>query len=49
MASSFAANGFLGLAPGLASMPGANVGTTPIVQAMWFDIAALGRSSCCSA
>lgn len=41
MASSFAANGFLGLAPGLAVMLGANVGTTLIVQVMSFDIAAL--------
>ncbi len=40
MASSFAANGFLGLAPGLAVMLGANVGTTLIVQVMSFDIAA---------
>lgn len=41
MASSFAANGFLGLAPGLAVMLGANVGTTLIVQVMSFDIAAV--------
>jgi phosphate:Na+ symporter len=39
MATSFAANGFLGLAPGLAVMLGANVGTTLIVQVMSFDIA----------
>jgi phosphate:Na+ symporter len=38
MATSFAANGFLGLAPGLAVMLGANVGTTLIVQVMSFDI-----------
>ncbi|BDU21453.1 Na/Pi cotransporter family protein [Dyella sp. GSA-30] len=38
MAASFAANGFLGLAPGLAVMLGANVGTTLIVQVMSFDI-----------
>lgn len=38
MASSFAASGFLGLAPGLAVMLGANVGTTLIVQVMSFDI-----------
>lgn len=41
MASSFAANGILGLAPGLAVMLGANVGTTLIVQVMTFDIAAI--------
>ena len=39
MATSFAASGFLGLAPGLAVMLGANVGTTLIVQVMSFDIA----------
>lgn len=39
MATSFAANGFLGLAPGLAVMLGANVGTTLIVQVMSFNIA----------
>jgi len=39
MATSFAAGGFLGLAPGLAVMLGANVGTTLIVQVMSFDIA----------
>src|ERR1700761_909405 len=38
MATSFAASGFLGLAPGLAVMLGANVGTTLIVQVMSFDI-----------
>ena len=38
MATSFAASGFLGLAPGLAVMLGANVGTTLIVQLMSFDI-----------
>ncbi|TCV93379.1 phosphate:Na+ symporter [Luteibacter rhizovicinus] len=41
MATSFAANGFLGLAPGLAVMLGANVGTTLIVQVMSFDISVL--------
>lgn len=39
MATSFAASGFLGLAPGLAVMLGANVGTTLIVQVMSFNIA----------
>lgn len=39
MATSFAASGFVGLAPGLAVMLGANVGTTLIVQVMSFDIA----------
>jgi phosphate:Na+ symporter len=39
MATSFAANGFLGLAPGLTVMLGANVGTTLIVQVMSFNIA----------
>ncbi|QNJ99841.1 Na/Pi cotransporter family protein [Dyella telluris] len=39
MATSFAASGFLGLAPGLSMMLGANVGTTLIVQVMSFDIA----------
>ena len=39
MATSFAANGFLGLSPGLVVMLGANVGTTLIVQVMSFDIA----------
>jgi phosphate:Na+ symporter len=34
MATSFAASGFLGLAPGLAVMLGANVGTTLNVQVM---------------
>jgi len=38
MATSFAASGFLGLAPGLSVMLGANVGTTLIVQVMSFDI-----------
>jgi phosphate:Na+ symporter len=41
MATSFAASGFLGLAPGLAVMLGANVGTTLIVQVMSFDIAVI--------
>ncbi|HWX66684.1 MAG TPA: Na/Pi cotransporter family protein [Rhodanobacter sp.] len=39
MASSFAANGFLGLAPGLVVMLGANVGSTLVVQLLSFDIA----------
>jgi phosphate:Na+ symporter len=38
MASSFAASGFLDLAPGLVVMLGANVGTTLIVQVLSFDI-----------
>ncbi|GAA0704640.1 Na/Pi cotransporter family protein [Dokdonella soli] len=41
MAASFAASGFLGLAPGLAVMLGANVGTTLIVQLLSFDIAVI--------
>ncbi len=41
MATSFAASGFLGLAPGLAVMLGANVGTTLIVQVLSFDIVAI--------
>ncbi|WP_158756366.1 Na/Pi cotransporter family protein [Dyella sp. S184] len=41
MATSFAASGFLGLAPGLVVMLGANVGTTLIVQVMSFDIAVI--------
>uniref|UniRef100_UPI002258AFB5 Na/Pi cotransporter family protein n=1 Tax=Dyella silvatica TaxID=2992128 RepID=UPI002258AFB5 len=41
MAASFAASGFLGLAPGLAVMLGANVGTTLIVQVMSFDISVI--------
>lgn len=39
MAMSFAASGFLGLAPGLAVMLGANVGSTLVVQLLSFDIA----------
>ena len=39
MAASFAASGFLGLAPGMVVMLGANVGTTLIVQVMSFDMA----------
>jgi len=39
MATSFAASGFLGLAPGLAVMLGANVGSTLVVQLLSFDIA----------
>ncbi len=38
MATSFAAGGFLGLAPGLAVMLGANVGSTLVVQLLSFDI-----------
>jgi phosphate:Na+ symporter len=41
MATSFAARGFIDLAPGLAIMLGANVGTTLIVQLLSFDIGAL--------
>jgi phosphate:Na+ symporter len=39
MASSFAASGMLSLAPGLAVMLGANVGSTLVVQLLSFDIA----------
>jgi phosphate:Na+ symporter len=39
MATSFAANGFLGLVPGLVVMLGANVGTTLVVQLLSFDVA----------
>ena len=38
MASSFAAEGMLGLVPGLAIMLGANVGTTLIVQVLSFNV-----------
>lgn len=38
MASSFAADGMLGLVPGLAIMLGANVGTTLIVQVLSFNV-----------
>ena len=41
MAASFTANGFVGLAPALAVMLGANVGTTLIVQLLSFDVSAL--------
>jgi len=41
MASSFAASGLLALTPALAIMLGANVGTTLIVQALSFNIAAV--------
>src|SRR4029077_3249470 len=41
MATSFAARGFIDLAPGLAIMLRANVGTTLIVQLLSFDIGAL--------
>lgn len=40
MVSGFAAGGMIALVPGLAVMLGANVGTTLIVQALSFDIAA---------
>ncbi|WOJ91249.1 Na/Pi cotransporter family protein [Methylocapsa polymorpha] len=40
MAAGFAAGGFVELAPALAVMLGANVGTTLIVQAFSFDVAA---------
>jgi phosphate:Na+ symporter len=40
MVTGFAAGGFVGLAPALAVMLGANVGTTLIVQALSFDVAA---------
>lgn len=39
MATSFAANGFLGLVPGLVVVLGANVSTTLVVQLLSFDIA----------
>lgn len=38
MATSFTAEGFVGLVPALAAMLGANVGTTLIVQLLSFDI-----------
>src|SRR5258708_36264205 len=38
--SSFTAEGLVGLVPALAIMLGANVGTTPIVQILSFNIAA---------
>jgi phosphate:Na+ symporter len=41
MASGFAAGGLVGLMPALSVMLGANVGTTLIVQALSFDVAAL--------
>src|SRR5690606_19495027 len=41
MISSFAAGGLLALAPGLAAMLGANVGTTLIVQLLSFNFTAL--------
>jgi phosphate:Na+ symporter len=41
MMTSFAARGFIDLAPALAVMLGANIGTTLIVQAFSFDIAAV--------
>lgn len=41
MAASFAAGGFVDLVPALAVMLGANVGTTLIVQALSFNVAAM--------
>jgi phosphate:Na+ symporter len=41
MVASFAAAGFVGLAPALAAMLGANVGATLIVQALSFDVSEL--------
>jgi phosphate:Na+ symporter len=41
MAASFAASGMIDLAPGLAAMLGANVGTTLIVQVLSFNVAIL--------
>ncbi len=41
MATSFAAGGLVGLAPALAIMLGANVGTTFIVQVLSFDVTAV--------
>jgi phosphate:Na+ symporter len=41
MVSSFAANGLIALAPALAVMLGANIGTTLIAQALSFDISEL--------
>jgi len=41
MTTGFVAGGLVGLVPGLAVMLGANVGTTLIVQALSFDIAAM--------
>src|SRR5690606_26115235 len=41
MITSFAVGGFVALAPGLAAMLGANVGTTIIVQLLSFNLTAL--------
>ena len=41
MIASFASAGFVALVPALAVMLGANVGTTLIVQALWFDVSRL--------
>jgi phosphate:Na+ symporter len=41
MATSFAASGVIGLAPGLCAMLGANVGTTLVVQVLSFNISLL--------
>jgi phosphate:Na+ symporter len=41
MATSFTAGGVVALAPALAIPPGANVGTTRIVQLLSFDVAAV--------
>ncbi|VTQ11653.1 putative Na+/phosphate symporter [Pseudomonas aeruginosa] len=54
MAASFTASGTLGLAPALAVMLGANVGTTLVVQLLSFDTSllaplALLSGCCCSA
>jgi phosphate:Na+ symporter len=43
MATSFAAKGIIDLAPGLAVMLGANVGTTLIVQVLSFNIGVVAR------
>ncbi|MVW72711.1 Na/Pi symporter, partial [Bordetella sp. 15P40C-2] len=42
MITGFAAGGLVGLAPALAAMLGANVGTTLIVQVLSFDLTQLG-------
>jgi phosphate:Na+ symporter len=40
MTTSFVTRGLVGLVPGLALMLGANVGTTLIVQVLWFNVSA---------
>src|SRR5690606_11014533 len=45
MITAFAAGGLVGLAPALAAMLGANVGTTLIVQLLSFDLTALAPRS----